>query len=642
MATPYLPPYFSEHTLRAIFWTLIHSLWIGLISAALAGLVIALGKKMTAKLRYRLLCGILFAFVLSTSFVYLMEMIGPSSVGQVVIPAAQPGRSVSLQTNTVVESFSLAEVTNLLNRSAGYLLTVWLLFFAWKSIKLTRELLYVRNVRMSGVPAADPDWAEKVSAFCKKLGIPRAIILLESGMVQVPVTIGYLKPVILLPAGMLLQLSPGQIESILWHELAHILRRDYLVNIMQSIVETIFFFNPAVLWLSTLVREEREICCDDIVLEQIPQKRSYLEALMAFQDYEGKLANYAMGLSFRRNQLMDRLRRMVNQENKKLNAAEKIVLLSGIALLSFFTFVPKANSEIHQGARFIKKQLMVALHVTAPVKNKPVAKTPVLAPAIPPREDVTTSSVDTTARFTSILFNHTSTDRVNREMEVSDNKGNHYVLKVADDKLTSLEVNGRKIPDDQLSSYQQGLLHRIDIALDEKKHTGPAAIAEFKAKNGIYVKKDSANFHKEGSGKAKMAAGYVKAKDGNYLNDSATYMKSAAVKGKLTGYVKTGSTSKQPDPAVKRTPNSGSDFQHDRERVRGIIAALVQEKVIPDAAALDWFGLSDTEFIVNGNKQPLELQQRLKAQYGVKQHYGLYYGPVKMSGEGVFVEKGEL
>src|ERR1700761_4054252 len=172
MATPYLTPYFSEHTIRAIFWTLFHSLWIGLITAALAGLVIALTQKMTAKLRYRLLCGILFVFVLSTGFVCLKELVGPSSAGQVVIPTGQPGRSVSLHTNTAVQSLSLVEITNLLNRSAGYLLTAWLLFFAWKSFKLTRELLYVKSVRNNGVPADDLEWTDKVSMFSKKLGIP--------------------------------------------------------------------------------------------------------------------------------------------------------------------------------------------------------------------------------------------------------------------------------------------------------------------------------------------------------------------------------------------------------------------------------------------------------------------------------------
>ena len=96
--------------------------------------------------------------------------------------------------------------------------------------------------------------------------ISRPVRLLESAIAEVPVVIGYLKPVILIPAGLLANLPVDQVEAILLHELAHIRRADYLVNLLQTMVESLLFYHPAVWWISHVIRTEREHCCDDFVL----------------------------------------------------------------------------------------------------------------------------------------------------------------------------------------------------------------------------------------------------------------------------------------------------------------------------------------------------------------------------------------
>jgi len=88
--------------------------------------------------------------------------------------------------------------------------------------------------------------------------------------------IGLVKPAILVPLGLLSNLPPGQVEAVLLHELAHIRRKDYLVNLLQSFAEAIFFFNPAVLWISSLIREERENCCYDIAIGGIKNKNKFI------------------------------------------------------------------------------------------------------------------------------------------------------------------------------------------------------------------------------------------------------------------------------------------------------------------------------------------------------------------------------
>jgi beta-lactamase regulating signal transducer with metallopeptidase domain len=105
-------------------------------------------------------------------------------------------------------------------------------------------------------------------------------------------------------------LPPSAIEAILVHELAHVGRRDYLINLMVSLIEVIFFFNPAVLWLASLIKAERENCCDDIVVAQTSNKTAYIRALVACQEYHLAVPAYAMALRGHKNHLLNRVTRM--------------------------------------------------------------------------------------------------------------------------------------------------------------------------------------------------------------------------------------------------------------------------------------------------------------------------------------------
>ena len=113
----------------------------------------------------------------------------------------------------------------------------------------------------------------------RRLHITRAITLFESTLVDVPTVIGFVKPVILLPASVLGGLTPQQLEAILAHELAHIRRHDYIVNLLQSLLETLLFYHPAVWWLSRRIRIEREHCCDDLAVSLCGDPLVYARAL---------------------------------------------------------------------------------------------------------------------------------------------------------------------------------------------------------------------------------------------------------------------------------------------------------------------------------------------------------------------------
>ncbi len=139
----------------------------------------------------------------------------------------------------------------------------------------------------------------------------RPVTLLESCLAEVPVVIGHLRPVILIPVGLLNGLPVGQIEAILLHELAHIRRADYLVNLMQTLMEGLLFYHPAAWWISSVIRAERENCCDDLVVATSGDAHEYATALAALAENRVNMREAAMAATG--GNLVKRIRRLLAQ-----------------------------------------------------------------------------------------------------------------------------------------------------------------------------------------------------------------------------------------------------------------------------------------------------------------------------------------
>ena len=156
---------------------------------------------------------------------------------------------------------------------------IWFLIICARSIQFAAGLHNIYHIKRTKVLSAGIYWDNKIGELSDQLGIKRTVQIMQSGIAKLPMVLGHFKPVILIPIGLLTALSTEEVESILVHELAHIHRRDYLVNLLQNLMEIVFFFNPAVLWVSALIKAERENCCDDIVVAQTSSKVSYIKAL---------------------------------------------------------------------------------------------------------------------------------------------------------------------------------------------------------------------------------------------------------------------------------------------------------------------------------------------------------------------------
>ena len=145
-------------------------------------------------------------------------------------------------------------------------------------------MLSVRRLRSRGVCSPPEQWQKQLACLSARLRLSRPILLLESCLADTPMVVGHLRPLVLMPLGVLTGMPASQVEAILLHELAHVRRHDYLVNSIQRLVEGLLFYHPAVWWLSHVIRTERENCCDDIAVRASGNVHDYALALTALEE----------------------------------------------------------------------------------------------------------------------------------------------------------------------------------------------------------------------------------------------------------------------------------------------------------------------------------------------------------------------
>ena len=316
---------------QALGWTLVHFVWEG---AALAAMLMAglwLLRPAPARRRYALACTILAAmpliFAATLAVMWWLQpapaapiswtpLTGPPATSAMVLPPAPaPG-------------FTLADILDRL----PWLAPFWIVGVLFFYVRGVAGWAAVERLRHRGVCAPVPEWQVRLNELAARLRLARPVVLLESCFADTPVLIGYLRPVVLLPLGCLTGLSAGQVECILLHELAHAGRRDYLVNLLQSVVEGLLFYHPAVWWASRVVRAERENCCDDTVVEIMGDARSYAATLAALEQRRAVAPQAALAATG--GNLMKRIRRLT-MEPRRAQSSVAPAASAGLLLAIF-------------------------------------------------------------------------------------------------------------------------------------------------------------------------------------------------------------------------------------------------------------------------------------------------------------------
>lgn len=367
--TQLLTAIWGSPTVYRIGWALIHSLWLGAAVAAALAAVLVMFRRRSANARYLAGCAALVATVVLVLGAFMLVQppaeqasrqdsveatpILPEAAGREAksSPKVTPGRqdasaartdglapspraftpapadpepAASRQTASTAEKTPkawTARVSAALEPALPWVVSAW---SAGVCVLLVWHLggwLAVGRLRRQARQLADSGLVEVAARLARALRVSRPVRLLESALVRVPTVAGCLQPAVLLPVSLATGLTPEQIEAILAHELAHIRRWDYLANLLQSLVETLFFYHPAVWWMSRRIRAERENACDDLAVAIGQERSTYAESLArtaemarAGRQGAGVLSRVTVGAAGRPSGLRDRIFRLLEGE----------------------------------------------------------------------------------------------------------------------------------------------------------------------------------------------------------------------------------------------------------------------------------------------------------------------------------------
>jgi GWxTD domain-containing protein len=290
----------------ALGWTLAQSLWEGALVAL--ALTAALGVLHGSRARYAAACVAMLALLSGSCATYRIRLAQQrieSGIGQVAaLRSAPPGLGDGPIVAKVPERFHVGEYLS-------WLAPFWFAGVLFFQLRGVAGWMAAWGLRRRGVCAAPRFWQERIERLAVRLRLSRPVTLLESCVAEMPVVIGYARPVVLVPLGLLAGLPAEQVESILLHEMAHIRRHDYLVNLMQIVVEGLVFYHPAVWWISGVIRAERENCCDDVAVATQGDALVYAAALTALEQNRGALREGVLAATG--GNLMKRVRRLLVQ-----------------------------------------------------------------------------------------------------------------------------------------------------------------------------------------------------------------------------------------------------------------------------------------------------------------------------------------
>jgi len=340
----------------ALGYMLLHSIWQISLLALLAAAGMRLLRYSTAQRRYQVLQLCLHLMLLSavgTLFYYLRQ---EQTLGKAM---QQTNTFISVPTDSSLPASPAAwtYLEGYVQQVLPLLARGWLLGVSLLLLRLLYNLHNAQRLRYRGLETPAKHYVQLTDRLARAMGISRRVHTYISSRISMPMTIGWLSPIILLPVGAYIQLSQKEMEAVLVHELAHIKRYDYLINLLQAFVEVLFFYHPALWWLSQRIRTEREHCCDDRVLAWYPDRMLYAKALLRLQEIGGRSPVLALSVAANRHQLLLRIQRILNQPQNRNKNMEKTtaigLILAAMLLFSLSNYEPAQElATLHSSSGF--------------------------------------------------------------------------------------------------------------------------------------------------------------------------------------------------------------------------------------------------------------------------------------------------
>ncbi|MEI7582460.1 M56 family metallopeptidase [Runella sp.] len=322
----------TDPIVHAFGWMLLHAVWQGFAITVLAAGILFLLRRRASYGRYWTGISALFLQILVSAGTFALYY-QPRAL-QVAMPKvthfAQP--FVTKSTQVMVSMPWYNQTLWFLQSNLDTIVLFWVIGASVLLLRLVGSWIYVQQLKAEGIRLTESRIQEMFRRIAAKLNIRSTVHLFESVRVSTPVVIGFIKPVVLLPVGLATGLTTKQIEAILAHELAHVKRFDYLVNLIQSLVEVVYFFHPALWWLSSRVRAEREHCCDDVAVQVCGDKLAFARALAEVEAFRQSPA-LAMAFASKKGMMLQRVKRVLGVTEKPQHRMSPNVLVLFVLLV---------------------------------------------------------------------------------------------------------------------------------------------------------------------------------------------------------------------------------------------------------------------------------------------------------------------
>lgn len=350
---------FANEIIDALGWTIIHSLWQGSILVMVLSLFLVIFRKFSAQVRYLVSFGTLLLMIVWSGFTFMNayndsveraqikeSLLSSPTYLESLLSSVEANNETTSKPSIKSLDIQTIQIRSFLQRNFYIICSIWILGILFLTLRLVTSILYVRRLRTYKLQPIGEEWIVKIEEIAAKLNINQKIRSFFSPLVESPLTLGFIKPILLFPFSVFSGLSIQEIEAIIAHELAHIKRHDYLFNILQSLIEILFFYHPAVWIISSRVRNERENSCDNIAIALTGDKITFAKALFAISQKQFQQQDLAMTFAKSNQNILYRIKRLQKKSTMKTNFAEGLIAVSIIAfglLLASFT-IPRTNA----------------------------------------------------------------------------------------------------------------------------------------------------------------------------------------------------------------------------------------------------------------------------------------------------------
>jgi beta-lactamase regulating signal transducer with metallopeptidase domain/HEAT repeat protein len=350
-------------TVQIVGWTLIHSLWQGALIAALLGLVLLALRKAPAAWRHTACLIALIAMPVMPLLTSLQSVrnapaaaVQPSTAASELSPA--PGALAGTPQEAIKQpnqsEASGVEQTSTTRRNVHlealfpWIVGAWLIGVLLLSLRVIAGFMGAHRLVNYGTAAVSAEIAAAATRIAQRIRVSQTVRVLASVRAPVPMVIGFMRPVVLMPVSLLSGLTLSQIEAILAHELAHVRRYDYAFNVLQTVLETLFFYHPAIWWLSKQLRDEREHACDELAVSLCGDDPIfYSRVLLTVEQWRGERISFAPAATG--GSLALRIRKLIGEDERRFDVGPRwfagVITVVGVLLAGSGVWHDRADAQ---------------------------------------------------------------------------------------------------------------------------------------------------------------------------------------------------------------------------------------------------------------------------------------------------------